>query len=50
MKKTWKNKYYILLLQENESIMKRRFLSWLRFIKKQGSLAFLAEKSGAKET
>ena len=43
--KTWKSKYYIPCLKEDESIMKKRCLSWLRFIKKQGSSAFFQWKN-----
>ena len=43
--KTWKNKYYILSLKEGKSIMKKRFLSWITFIKKQGSPAFFQRKN-----
>ena len=44
--KMWKSKYYILCLKEDESIMKKRCLSWLRLrlIKKQGSSAFISGK------
>ena len=43
--KTWKSKYYILCLKDDESIMKKRCLSRLRFIEKQGSSAYFQRKN-----
>ena len=42
--KRWKIKYYILCLKKDESMMTKRYLSWLSFIKKQGSSAFFSGK------